>query len=61
MLTVRDRLRIAAHAVVSERSVVRAYAGARGLTTTRERIHIAADELGLPRPPEPAEKAEAAR
>lgn len=46
-----DRTRIAAHAVVSPRTVDRCYAGARTQSTTRARIESAARELGFASPP----------
>lgn len=49
-----DRIRIAATATVSERTVARAYSGANLASTTRARIERAAQELGLPLPPAPA-------
>jgi len=47
-----DRVRVAAQAMLSPRTVDRAYAGANIYATTRARIVQAAEALGLPPPPE---------
>ena len=46
-----DRVRIAAQALVCERTVRRVYAG-QGTAHSRARVRRAALELGLPLPPE---------
>jgi DNA-binding LacI/PurR family transcriptional regulator len=59
-LSTRDRNLLAAHAVVSERTVVRLYSGASTHSSTRERIVAAAQQLGLPQPPVPSADKKAA-
>lgn len=54
MPTPIDRIRLAALATLSERTVHRAYEGASIASTTRARLVQAARELGLPEPPQPA-------
>lgn len=53
MLTSHDRVRIAATAIVCERTVSRVYAGG-GTAYSRQRVANAAQALGLPPPPVPA-------
>ncbi len=48
-LSAPDRIRIAAKAIASPRTVARVYAGG-GNEYSRERIRVAAQELGLPTP-----------
>lgn len=54
MLPAVDRTRIAGRAFCDPKTVWRAYRGDRIHATTRRRIVHAADELGLPHPPEPS-------
>lgn len=56
VLTGPQRLRLAAHAIRSERTVIRVYQGA-GNDQSREAIRRAALELGLPLPPVPQHRA----
>ena len=51
-LTAHDRIRIAAQAIVCPRTVARVYNGA-GTAYSRARVRAAAQELGLPPPPNP--------
>lgn len=46
-----DRLRLAAQAMVNEKTVARVYRGG-GSDYTRARVSAAAETLGLPLPPE---------
>lgn len=52
-ITTHDRLRIAAQALVCERTVLRVYKG-RGTAYSRLRVTEGAKALGLPPPPEPS-------
>lgn len=51
-LTAHERVRIAAQAIISPRTVARVYDGAGG-EYSRARVRSAAKALGLPLPPEP--------
>jgi hypothetical protein len=50
-ITAHDRVRIAARAIVCVRTVARVYCG-EGTEYSRERVRAAAQDLGLPPPPE---------
>jgi hypothetical protein len=51
MINNHDRVRIAARAIVCERTVAQVYRG-RGREYSRLRVAAAARELGLPEPPD---------
>lgn len=51
ILTAPERIRIAAEAIQSPRTVDRVYRGDRVAQTTYERVRRAAEKLGLPPPP----------
>jgi hypothetical protein len=53
MMTSHDRVRIAAAALVCERTVIRVYKGG-GTAYSRLRVAEGAKALGLPLPPEPS-------
>lgn len=59
MLDGVQRIRLAAHALVAERTVIRVYQG-RGSPHSRARIARSAVELGLPPPAEPTPSTAAA-
>ena len=53
MISPHDEVRIAAHAIVCQRTVRRVYAG-RGNEYPRRRVAEAAQQLGLPPPSDPS-------
>lgn len=55
MLSSHDRTRLAAEAIMCERTVRRIYGGKGGTEYSRLRVAAAARKLGLPEPPEPPE------
>lgn len=54
MLSSHDRTRLAAEAIMCERTVRRIYGGKGGTEYSRIRVAAAARKLGLPEPPEPS-------